>query len=444
MSTYNYPPKVSIIDIVYNLSVLKADPLIIYPKDFKKYGSSFYLNLPLFKHKIIVTQDPNFVDYILVKNQKNYDKSPLETVNIARYSGTGIFTNNGEDWKRQRKFIQPSFNKGFLESFSNIMLQEIENAFDKIPENFKFDIYKTMNDLTFRIIAKSIFGDALNDEQVNLIGARITSSQNMVVKEIRNPHFMWWYNLSGEIENELKKAEEVRKIFKDLIETRKKSDKKYDDILNMLLEARYEDNNEPMSVDRLVDELIIIFVAGHETTSIALSWTIYLLNKHPEIIEKIKEENSALGEDIFKTENLIKPSYTMACINESMRLYPPAYGMDRIAKADDAFENFSWEKGTIILPFLYGIHHNPNLWEDAESFKPERFMTVKKISDNFFPFGAGPRMCIGNHFAMMEMVLTIRWIYKNISIEVLTKHVKPETTVLLKPDKINGRLQKIK
>ena len=441
MIPYKYPPKVSTIDMIYDLSVLKADPLLMYPKEFRKHGSSFYLKLPLFKHKIIVTQDPNFVDYILVKNQKNYDKSPLETENIAKYSGTGIFTNNGEDWKRQRKFIQPSFNKGFLESFSNIMLQEIENAFDKIPQNFEFDIFKTMNDLTFRIIAKSLFGDALNDEQVNLISARISSSQTMVIKEIRKPHFMWWYNLSGEIDNELKKAEEVRKIFKDLIIERKKSDKKHDDILNMLLEARYEDNKEPMSVDKLVNEMIIIFVAGHETTSIALSWTIYLLSKHPEILEKIKEENSVLGEDIFKTENLIKPSYTMACINESMRLYPPALGMDRIAKEDDAFENFSWEKGTMILPFLYGMHRNPDLWEDAKSFKPERFMTSKKITDNFFPFGAGPRMCIGNHFAMMEMVLTIRWICKNISIDVLTENVKPVATILLRPDKITGRLQ---
>jgi cytochrome P450 len=443
MKTYNYPPKVSNADIAYNLLMLKADPLLVYPKNIKKYGATFYLNLPLFKYKIIVTQDPNFIEHVLQKNQRNYSKSPLQTESLAKYVGKGILTNDGEDWKRQRKFIQPSFNKGVIENFSNIMLQEIKKAFDKIPENTSFDIYETMNGLTFRIIAKCLFGDALNDEQVNEISARITSAQNMLVKEFRKPYYNWWYNFSGAIKDEIKKTEEIRQIFKELILARKESVEKHDDMLNMLLEARYEDNHEPMSNERLVDELIIIFVAGHETTGIALSWIIYLLSKHPDAIEKIKEENQLMGEDIFKTENLIKPSFTMACVNEAMRLYPPAWAIDRIAKEDDAFGNFSWEKGAIIIAYIHGMHRNPHNWADAELFKPERLMGLKKLPDNFLPFGAGPRMCIGNHFAMMEMVLTIRWIFNNVDIEVLTKNVEPIALVTLRPDKITGRLQKL-
>ena len=443
MKTYNYPPKVSNTDIAYNLLMLKADPLLVYPKNIKKYGATFYLNLPLFKYKIIVTQDSNFIEHVLQKNQRNYSKSPLQTESLAKYVGKGILTNDGEDWKRQRKFIQPSFNKGVIENFSNIMLHEIKKAFDKIPENTSFDIYETMNGLTFRIIAKCLFGDALNDEQVNEISARITSAQNMLVKEFRKPYYNWWYNFSGAIKDEIKKTEEIRQIFKELILARKESVEKHDDMLNMLLEARYEDNHEPMSNERLVDELIIIFVAGHETTGIALSWIIYLLSKHPDAIEKIKEENQLMGEDIFKTENLIKPSFTMACVNEAMRLYPPAWAIDRIAKEDDAFGNFSWEKGAIIIAYIHGMRHNPHNWADAELFKPERLMGLKKLPDNFLPFGAGPRMCIGNHFAMMEMVLTIRWIFKNVDIEVLTKNVEPIALVTLRPDKITGRLQKL-
>jgi cytochrome P450 len=442
MKTYNYPPKVSLRDNIHNIAVLKANPLEVYPKNLKKHGSSFLLDLPILKFKIIVTEDPNFVEYILQKNQKNYNKSPLQSVSLAKYVGKGILTNNGEDWKRQRKFIQPSFNKGVIENYSNIMLQEIKDTFEKIPENSIFDIYETMNGLTFRIITKCLFGDALNDEQVTEISGRITSAQNMLVKEIRKPHISWWYKLKGDIEKEIKKTEEIRLIFKELIVNRKKSGEKHDDMLNMLLEVRYEDNNEPMSDEKLVDELIIIFVAGHETTGNALSWIVYLLSKHPEIIEKIKEENKALGEDIYKTENLVRPSYAMACVNESMRLYPPAWAMDRITKADDEFENFSWDKGTVIVPFIYGIHHSPVLWEDPESFKPERFMALKKLPENFFPFGAGPRMCIGNHFAMMEMVLTVRWMCKNITIDVLSKDVKPVALITLRPDKIIGKFQK--
>jgi cytochrome P450 len=317
---------------------------------------------------------------VLQKNQKNYSTSPLQTESLAKYVGKGILTNDGEDWKRQRKFIQPSFNKGVIENFSNIMLQEIKKAFDKIPENTSFDIYETMNGLTFRIIAKCLFGDALNDEQVNEISARITSAQNMLVNEFRKPYYNWWYNFSGAIKNEIKKTEEIRQIFKELILARKESVEKHDDMLNMLLEARYEDNHEPMSNERLVDELIIIFVAGHETTGIALSWIIYLLSKHPDAIEKIKEENQLMGEDIFKTENLIKPSFTMACVNEAMRLYPPAWAIDRIAKEDDAFGNFSWEKGAIIIAYIHGMNSNSHNWADAELFKPERLMGLKKLS----------------------------------------------------------------
>ena len=160
MKTYNYPPKVSLADIANNLFVQKANPLVGYTKNIKKHGSTFYIKLPLIKFKIIVSQDPKLVEHVLQKNQRNYGKSPVQTETLAKYAGKGLLTNDGEDWKRQRKFIQPSFNKGFLETFSNIMLQEIKNAFDKIPENTAFDIFDTMIALTFRIIAKSLFGDA--------------------------------------------------------------------------------------------------------------------------------------------------------------------------------------------------------------------------------------------------------------------------------------------
>src|SRR3954468_20647984 len=110
MKTYNYPPQVSNTDLAYNLLALKADPLQVYPRNIKKYGSTFYLHLPRFKYEIIVTQDPSLVEYVLQKNQRNYSKSPLQTESLAKYVGKGILTNDGEDWKRQRKFIQPSFN----------------------------------------------------------------------------------------------------------------------------------------------------------------------------------------------------------------------------------------------------------------------------------------------------------------------------------------------
>ena len=443
MKKYNYPPTTSMIENIYGQTFLKSDPLKIFAYQInKKKSKTFRINVPRFKLNYIVTQDPKLIEYVTQKNNKNYQKSELVVDTLGKYIGYGLLTNNGEDWLKQRRLIQPGFSKAKIELLSSAILDETKSVFENATLNKEFDIYGLMNLLAFRIVARSLFGASLSDEQLIILCQKITHVQEVVTKEFSKPEAVWWMQLSGQISKAKEISVEVIDTMKVVLAERKKTTGEFSDLLSMLMDARYEDTGEPMTDEKLVDEMTVIFLAGHETTANALSWIIYSLSKNPETKTKLIEEINYLQDTACAIENLVKPSYAMACVNEGMRLFPPAWAMDRVTINDDQFENYSWEKGTIIISNFYGLHHDPEFWDNPDKFDPERFLRSKKLPDNFFPFGAGPRMCIGNHFALMEMVIVIRYLYSNFDFKLTQQRVKPLALVTLRPDSVKGILTK--
>ena len=202
----------------------------------------------------------------------------------------------------------------------------------------------------------------------------------------------------------------------------------------MLLEARYEDNGEAMHEDQVIDEILIVLIAGHETTANALSWTLYLLGAHPEEREKLRDTTGQLNiTDIIMHDGL------NAVIKESMRLYPPAWISDRVSLNDDAYKSFSFPKGIIIIVFYYGLHRDEKFWPNPNAFVPSRFEKNnidKERLKAYFPFGAGPRLCIGNNFAMAEMLIFLQAFIQRFEFKY---HGQPPTInplVTLRPDKV--------
>lgn len=443
MKTYNYPPTTSMLDNIYGQTILKSDPLKIFPYNVTKKGSkTFRINVPRYKLNYIVTQDPKLIDYVTQKNNKNYQKSDLVVNTVGKYVGYGLLTNNGEDWFKQRRLIQPGFSKAKIEALSNTILEETQKVMANATLNTEFDMYGLMNLLAFRIVASTLFGASLTDEQLIVLCQKITHVQEVATKEISKPEAVWWLQLSGQLTKAKAISVEVMDTMRMVLAERRKATGEFSDLLSMLMDARYEDTGEPMTDEKLVDEMTVIFLAGHETTANALSWIIYLLSKNPQAKTKLIEEIDQLQDKAYAVENLVKPSYAMACINEGMRCFPPAWAIDRVALIDDQFENYSWEKGTVIISNFYGVHHDADLWESPDKFDPERFMVNKKLPDNFYPFGAGPRMCIGNHFALMEMVIVIRYLYSNFDFELKQDKIKKLALVTLRPDSVKGVLTK--
>ncbi|PIF53737.1 cytochrome P450 [Flavobacterium sp. 2] len=432
---YNYPNKLSIVRFFKDAEGVRRNPIPFHKKYFEKFGDSFSIRIGFSKH-IILSRDNEIAQYILVKNQKNYNKSKFQSVYLSKYLGKGLLTSDGDFWLKQRRLIQPAFHKQKMNQLVDNMNAAIIVELDNLIEDKSIDLFPIMSNLAFNVVAKSLFQLSTAENKFERIKFIIEEVQNFLIKEIRLPHKAWWFSMSGQVKNHLKLAEENNSIIREIIEERKASKEEINDLLNMLLETRYEDTGESMSVEQLIDEIKVLFIAGHETTANALTFTLHLLGSNPKVQQKVFEEISQIESQTDNViEQLQKMTYLNAVLNESMRLYPPAWITDRQNLEDDSLGLFKIKKDTLIGVSFYELHRNPKYWNDPDEFIPERFLGEqrKESMKYFYPFGAGPRMCIGTGFAIYEMCLTISQIVKKYFIKSNDDVIQFNPLITLKP-----------
>jgi cytochrome P450 len=433
MSVPKTIPEVSFFRFLNHANNILKNPLPFHATNFKKLGDIFRLNIGLGK-SVLFCRDAGLLQYALQKNQKNYTKSYIQTKDLAKYIGKGLLTAEGEHWQKQRKLIQPAFHKSqlvlLLDTIQQTILEELKN----IQTGKPMDVFPVFNDLAFQTVIKSIFNIAISDADVASLQHTTEATQKMLVQELRQPFLVWWFHLSGKTQKHLDLTENSRTILKRLVEDRKKSKTKHDDLLDMLLNAKYDDGTS-MDEHQLVDEILILFAAGHETTSNALTFTCELLARNPDAQIKILEEIHQIKSESHDIMHWIKnATYTKLVVEESMRLYPPAYFIDRVNIEEDSFNGLTLPKGSNLLFSVYEIHRHPDFWKDPEAFIPERFLDENtKFSKNYFPFGAGPRMCIGNNFAMYEMILAIIALVEQFQIDEKKVPIQIKPLITLKP-----------
>ncbi len=437
-------PTISKFQVYRNTLKILKNPLPFHRKNYEKYGDTFVIPLSK-KERVIFTRDAKLTKHVLQTQHKRYYKSRLQTVDLAKYVGHGLLTSNGESWRAHRRMIQPAFHKKKLQGLLHIMLTVIEDEVKRIDGNGTQDIFPLMHDLAFQVVAKSLFSGSNLREQMSRLQDITQTNQRMLIREMRQPYLNWWFRWSGKIKKHLKYAKEAQDLLQEIIKERQKDHSERDDLLDMLLRARYEDGSK-MQMQQLIDEVLILFIAGHETSANALSFALFLIAKNPDVQEKLQTElkDIHLHEgDIM--EQLGKLIYTRQCIEEAMRLYPPAYIIDRVVTEDDSFADYNLPKGTFVLLSIYELHRLEAIWESPEEFKPERFQTdvKKQKSDYYYPFGGGPRMCIGNNFAMYEMILTIAVILKKYKIATDLEAIAVNPLISLKPETVPLKFQKI-
>lgn len=409
------------------------NPLPFHHRNFEEKGDTFLLNIGLNK-SVIFSRDAGLLEYVLQKNQKNYIKSEIQTKDLAKYVGKGLLTSDGEHWKEQRKLIQPAFHKKQLVNLLGSIRKAILTEFEKIETDKEIDVFPVFNDLAFQTVVQSLFSGAANQKDINRLQFITESAQKMLVRELRQPYLRWWFRLSGKLEKYLQLTRESRGILLRIVNERRASAERYGDLLDMLLEARYEDGSS-MDDEQLIDEILILFVAGHETTSNALTFTCELLARNQDWQERIFKEASQLRSAETDLMSVVTNSkIAQQVIEESMRLYPPAYFIDRVNVEADEFEGKRFEPGSSLLFSVYEIHRHPDLWEDADEFRPQRFADGgKRYSSQYFPFGAGPRKCIGNNFAMFEMIIAISELISRYRITTVSKNIEIKPLITLKP-----------
>lgn len=430
-------PTVSTFKVLKNRKGILKNPLPFHNNNFNKLGDTFKVNIGP-SGTILFTKSPEYIRQVLQKQHKKYHKSSLQTKDLAKYIGQGLLTSNGEHWRTHRRMVQPAFHKKKLEGLLSTMNLAIQKELQRIEPNTFQDIYPLMGDLAFEVVAQSLFSRDDIQEQMAELKEITDTNQQMLIKEMRQPFMNWWFNLSGEIKRHLGYSKQARKILNGIIEERIVSNVEKDDLLDMLLKARYEDGTA-MSREQLIDEVLILFTAGHETTANALSFTMFLLATNPEEQRKAFENVSEVdldGDDPM--EMLSKLSYIKQCVEEGMRLYPPAYYIDRMTIEEDLWGDHSIPKDTMILLAVYELHRDPRFWERPEKFSPERFdpQNKKDFQEYYYPFGAGPRMCVGNNFAMYEMILTVATLLKKYELSSKHQEVEINPLISLKPKEV--------
>jgi len=314
------------------------------------------------------------------------------------------------------------------------MYQNIIEHVGHIQSNKEIEVLPIMGNLAFNVVAKALFSYNDTNGYIPQLQHTTELAQQALVKELRQPYKGWWFRVSGQVAAMKKKVQGSRNILQEFIDDRRKSDQTYNDLLDMLLSATYEDGSS-MSNEQLIDEILVLFVAGHETTANALTFALLLLALHPEQQDKVIREVDAWDHTNSILENIQLLTYTMQVLEETMRLYPPAYFSDRVNLEDDEFKGIRFKKGTQILISFYEIHRDVDFWENPADFKPERFSKERKkdYTDHYFPFGAGPRKCIGNMFALYEMILVLVQIFKKYTVTTPLKEISINPLITLKP-----------
>ncbi len=434
MSEYRYPNKVPFRKFILNSSKIAKNPIPFQNKWLKQNNNSFYVR-PFFRGAVIISCNKDVASQMLQKKHKDFHKSKIQTQFLSKYIGYGLLTSSGDYWLQQRRLIQPGFHREKIKNLVSVIDLAIKDQLKKVSPNKELELYPLMNELAFEVVAKSLFDFSAERETLKRLQFIIEKLQKFITTEIRQPYKKLGFYVSGKMRYHNGLVKESRDIIEAIINQRRTSDTTHDDLLQMLLDAQYEDGSS-MTNTQLIDEILILFVAGHETTANALTFTLTLLAKHKNILEKAKKEVEEIASNTNNPLGAISNlKYLSACINESLRLYPPAWITDRVAINDTELGDFYIKKGTMIGVSIYELHRNSEYWENPNDFIPERFIEKPEFvkADYYIPFGAGPRLCIGNNFAMFEMVLTVFEVLKHYDISTTTNQIKVNPLITLKP-----------
>jgi len=395
------------------------NPVALFEKYRASLGPTFTVHFGGVKPSLVTT-DPVVVEHVLKGNRDNYEKSDIQVERMVEFQGKGLVNSHGEAWLRQRKLLAQGFKSSHLTKLLPMqqdVLQELMEGFDRDVRQGPVDMYQQMVRFTLRLVGKSMFGRSMGDEELARIGETISMIQAFILRQVVQPWKIPWFRFSGQSEQHQQLRRDGDAIALQHIRARLKEGVGDNDFLRILIETRYHDTGEPMSEAMVLIESLQLLVAGNETSSNALTWIFYLLARHPRYIREIREEIAAvIGDHAVDFQNLHQLSATMRVMDEALRLYPPFWMIDRIALRDDEVNGVRIPAGTLVIPYIYGTHRNPDQWQDVESFDPRRFEPDRRKQRHpfaYLPFGGGPRVCIGNNMAVMQILMIIVAVVRN-------------------------------
>lgn len=420
-----------------NMLAFRRDTLHYIQKMAREYGEVVHFRFGPKRHVYLLT-NPDQIKEVLVTKQAHFRKA--KGLQVARAAvGDGILTSEGEKHMRQRRLMQPAFHRDRIKEYGQVMVRQTVDLIDEWKDGEIRDIHHDMMKVTLAIITETMFGKTVKEEADKIgqaidVGLKYVSSKASSFIDIP-------LSVPTRSNREFLASNEVLdKTIYDLIEEgRKNAGSGRTDLLNMLLMARDEDDGKGMTDEQVRDEVMTIFVAGHETTANTMSWIFYLLATHPEVEQKLHEELEAvLGGRLPTAEDVPALVYANHIVQETLRLYPAAWTINREVAEQVEIGGHVYEPGDTLMISQYVMHRDPRYYDEPDRFMPERFAgdLLKRIpAFAYFPFGGGPRICIGNNFALMEAALLLATIAQRYRLQLKEpgQVVEPEPLVTLRP-----------
>jgi cytochrome P450 len=422
---------------------LRRDPLAFLTLCAREYGD--FVPLRFFTQRAALLGNPAYIERVLVTHQQQFTKSPGLRRN-RRLLGNGLVASTGEVWRRQRRLMQPAFHRQRLPSYAEMMVAYAERMLAGWQSGEVRDLHAEMMRLTLEIVAQALFGADVADEAAR-VGAALTAALERFGQRMSSLLVLLPENTPTPGNRRFERAaRQLDEVIYGIINRRRIGGQAGDDLLALLLRAQHEslprgcqgDDGSRLSDCQLRDEAMTLLLAGHETTAIALSWTWYLLSQHPEVEARLLDElRMVLGGRAPTAADLPRLRYAETVVTEAMRLYPPAWVMSRQATENCEIGGHRVAAGTVLLMSQWVLHRDPRFFDDPGTFAPDRWSDglAKRLPRfAYFPFGGGPRVCIGSSFAMMEAVLLLATIAQQFRLTLVPGHpVVPWPVVTLRP-----------
>jgi cytochrome P450 len=413
-------------------SPIRQDPLNFMTRTAREYGDIVCLRF--FHIRTFLLTHPEHIEDVLVNNARKFIKGRVLRANRYLF-GNGLLTSEGDFWIRQRRMMQPAFHRSRIAHYAATMTTCATSLLESWKPGQPIDLHDEMMRLTLQVVGKTLFTADVEREAPQV-------SENLHVlleytadfrRLVMTPK---WLPTKQNLQAK-RAVRQLTEIIDRVIHQQRQSSEDTGDLLSMLIHARDEDGSR-MTAQQLRDETLTLLLAGHETTASALSWTWWLLAQNPRVEEKLHAElDSRLNGRTPTLDDLPQLTYTGHILSESMRLYPPAWAVARLAIEDHELAGYPVAKGTGIAAASWVVHRDPRWYEDPEQFIPERWegnllKTIPRFA--YFPFSFGPRQCIGNSFALMESHLVLATIAQQFRFRLLPDHpVIPLASITLRP-----------
>jgi cytochrome P450 len=424
--------------LLRSLLRMRTDPTGLFQDLIARHGDA--VSLPTPRLNLLLLNHPEHVVHVLQRNGQAYRKSASYR-ELELVLGKGLLTSEGADWRGQRRLAQPHFHRTVLGRFAGMvtqLTQEMLEGWSRRDAAQPLDVHAEMCRLALRMAGQALFGTDLAAESDRLgqalrvvlpfVQRRTEKFVNLPVGWPLPSHLRFRRAMRG-----------LEGLVHALIEGRRGDGAEAPpDLLTMMLHARDPESGQTMDPSRVRDEIMTFLLAGHETTANALAWTLYALARHPEAAERLRAEvHDVLGGRVPGVEDLPRLEYTRRVIHESMRLYPPAWVLEREALEDDVVGGYAVPKGSMLMLCPYTTHRHAQSWDRPESFDPDRFAPERAAArprGAYFPFGEGQRKCIGEAFALMEMQLALPMIVQHGRLELVPGHpVELDAGITLRP-----------